>query len=735
MKREKQQLSTGHHKGLAQGPSSRTFCAMEKPSVMTVAKANGKRKPLAQFTRSPKHKTDCSGGAKLSGVKIPSRSDLRGKVSTRTTHRVKRKSFNFATWNIRTLQDTDTSDHAERRTATIAHELERLNIDIAALSETRLLEDGSLEDNNYTFFWKGLPAGSRKIHGVGFAIKNELVPMLSELPKGISERLMSLKYQLPDQTYVTVISAYAPTLDSEQEIKDAFYEQLEKTLRHIPKHQRIILLGDFNARVGRQAELWPGTIGKNGIGNVNANGEQLLNKCAEHNLVITNTVYRQRNKRKGTWCHPRSGHWHLIDYVIVKKSQLGEEHITKAISYVENWTDHRLVLSKMSMKLKPKYRKTISKTRTPRLNLERLSSPETKKTRCQKVEEKTTSLVINNEPETCWTKLRDILYEASETTLGTTRSRKNPDWFSENQEKIKDMLNAKHKAFQSLQSKPNDLHAQSQYRKFKQQVQSQIRAIKNAWWHSKAKEIQEFADQHDQRNFYNAVKQIYGVTHRKTCPIKDRNGNLLTAEEEIRERWKEHYSSILNLKTNIDTEVIKRIPKYEPDQSLDRAISVEEIKCAVGALKNHKAPGKDNIPAEVYKALSDTTLEHLKSVFNLIWNTGNVLQDFRDAQIVNIFKKKGSASDCSNYRGISLLSIGGKILARVMASRLLKHMDRIIPESQCGFRPQRGTIDLIFTLRQLQEKVKEQQTQMYIAFIDLAKAFDSLNREALWMIM
>ena len=87
------------------------------------------------------------------------------------------------------------------------------------LSGTRLLEEESLVDGNYTFFWKGLPNGSRKIHGVGFAIRNSLLPRLTELPHGISERLMTLKYQLSDKSEVHVISAYAPTLDADQQNK------------------------------------------------------------------------------------------------------------------------------------------------------------------------------------------------------------------------------------------------------------------------------------------------------------------------------------------------------------------------------------------------------------------------------------------------------------------------------------------------------------------------------------
>ncbi|CAG9767825.1 unnamed protein product [Ceutorhynchus assimilis] len=119
---------------------------------------------------------------------------------------------------------------------------------------------------------------------------------------------MTLKYQLQDQSFVHIFSVYAPTLNSEQQTKETFYEQLEHVLRHIPKSHRIILLGDLNARVGKNFNIWPNVIGTHGIGNINSNDELLLTKCFEHDLTITNTQFRQRNKYKGTWRQPRSGH-------------------------------------------------------------------------------------------------------------------------------------------------------------------------------------------------------------------------------------------------------------------------------------------------------------------------------------------------------------------------------------------------------------------------------------------
>ena len=110
---------------------------------------------------------------------------------------------------------------------------------------------------------------------------------------------------------------------------------------------------------------------------------------------------------------------------------------------------------------------------------------------------------------------------------------------------------------------------------------------------------------------------------------------------------------------------------------------------------------------------------------------------FKDATIIHLFKRKGNAQVCDNHRGISLLSIAGKILARVLLNRLNEHLERsgLLPESQYGFRKNRGTIDMIFTARQLQEKYQEQNVDLYMTFVDLTKAFDTVSREGLWKIM
>ena len=108
---------------------------------------------------------------------------------------------------------------------------------------------------------------------------------------------------------------------------------------------------------------------------------------------------------------------------------------------------------------------------------------------------------------------------------------------------------------------------------------------------------------------------------------------------------------------------------------------------------------------------------------------------FRDANIVHLYKIKGSWHDCNNHREISLLS-KGKILARIMLNRLIKYLEKgLLSEIQCGYHAGRGTIDMIFAARQIQEKCQEQNQDIYVTFVNLTKAFDTVSRDGLHQIM
>ena len=164
-----------------------------------------------------------------------------------------------ASWNVRTLLDKTKADRPERRTALVARELGRYNVNIAALSETRLPDKGQLTETGggYTFLWSGRSSDERREAGVGFAIlKTHHMRKLANILEGLSDRLMTMKLQLGNKKSATLISTYAPTMTNPEETKDKIYKELDALIAAVPQSDKLIVLGDFNARVGTDHQAW-----------------------------------------------------------------------------------------------------------------------------------------------------------------------------------------------------------------------------------------------------------------------------------------------------------------------------------------------------------------------------------------------------------------------------------------------------------------------------------------------
>ena len=122
------------------------------------------------------------------------------------------------------------------------------------------------------------------------------------------------------------------------------------TPTRVSTNDKLVVLGDFNARVGKDHHLWEEVIGHHGIRNCNANGQFLLGLCAEHQLIVTNTIFRLTNRQKTTWRHPRSKHWHILDYILTRARDRRYVRITQTMTGADDcWTDHRLLISRLTV--------------------------------------------------------------------------------------------------------------------------------------------------------------------------------------------------------------------------------------------------------------------------------------------------------------------------------------------------------------------------------------------------
>ena len=254
--------------------------------------------------------------------------------------------------------DNSKSDRPDRRTALVAKVLARCHVDISALSETRRANEVQLTEDGggYCFFWSGRTSEERREAGMGFAIRYRLISKLASLPRCLNDRLMVVQLQLTNMQKAALIGAYAPTMTNPERVTDQFYEQLDSLIEAVPKSEKLIILGDFNARVGTDHHTWAAVIGQQSTGKCNSNGLLLLQTSTAHELVITNTLLRLPTRNNTTWMHPRSKHWHLIDYAITRKKDESYVIVTESMCVAECWTDHRLLVSKLTLRIQPQRR-------------------------------------------------------------------------------------------------------------------------------------------------------------------------------------------------------------------------------------------------------------------------------------------------------------------------------------------------------------------------------------------
>eukprot|EP00105_Crassostrea_gigas_P003802 XP_011416773.1 PREDICTED: craniofacial development protein 2-like [Crassostrea gigas] len=149
---------------------------------------------------------------------------------------------------------------------------------------------------------KGNHSDEPKELGVGFAVKNSQLSTVEPDGEG-SELLLTLCLNTTTGP-ITLVSVYAPTLTSPPETKDLFYEKLSSVITNIPDKEQLILLGDFNARVGADNDSWPSCLGKFDVGKMNENGQRLLELCSYYNLCIANSFFMTKPQHKVSWRHP-----------------------------------------------------------------------------------------------------------------------------------------------------------------------------------------------------------------------------------------------------------------------------------------------------------------------------------------------------------------------------------------------------------------------------------------------
>nr|VZI48151.1 unnamed protein product [Spirometra erinaceieuropaei] len=371
-------------------------------------------------------------------------------------------------------------------TALVARELARYKVDIAALSDTRFSEQGQLE-----------------------------------------ERLRSADDQPRRRRKRQILRGSASPLGG------------------CAEGENLIVLGDFNARVGTDHTAWRGVLGPHGLRSSNDNGLLLLRTYAEHRLILTNTFLCLLEREKATWRHPGSHQWHLLDYVLVRRRDQRDVLVTKAIAGADGWTDHRLVISKMRIRLQPR-RRPQGKRSPGKLNVASFSWPAHHLQFSDELAQRLDNLPIaaatddataaETVPvENRWCQLRDTVQSTALAVLGRA-PRQHQDWFEDNDAAIRNLLAEKNRLHKAYVDHPADATKAALYRS-RRQLQQRLREMQDAWTARKSEEIQEYADRNEWEIIFSAIKAVYGPPTKVTAPLLSADGStLLTKKTKILQR-------------------------------------------------------------------------------------------------------------------------------------------------------------------------------------------------------
>lgn len=601
-------------------------------------------------------------------------------------------TFKICTYNVRSLASIER--HLE-----LSYALENINWDIMGLSEVRKQGCNIEEYQKHILCYKGQTKG---LHGVGFLIKKEHKDKITAF-QGISERVALLQLTLEDLS-ITLIQVYAPTEKSSEEEINQFYNDIEKA--HLLSDDIVLVMGDFNAKIGCPRVEESFIMGKYGIGERNERGERLIDFAAENKLSIMNTFFKKKESRKWTWISPDKKTKNEIDFILTNSPKIVTN--IEVLSNMRYPSDHRPVRANILLRLPRKSRKNFKSP--PYI-------PKTEKDIKVYVDNLKTHLgSVQSEPADVQT-YNNLIAEsiAASLKINSTALKRRHKIFSEETEELirrrTELIHTKHK----------DKEMKNELRKLFKETKRSIKKDYNNYRHEV---ITRNLNKH--KSTKKAFKEL---TLQKTWIQKlHKNSEETKTRQDVKEHATNFYKELYRSR---DKEEMEQTIAVEFTSNPIEPIAEKEVYDSIKKLKNEKSPGPDGLSNEAVKLGAPVLTRHLTQLFNMVLDTETVPKQWCTSDIILLYKK-GDPLDIGNYRPISLLASIYKLFASIVLKRITHRIDTSQPIEQAGFRSGYSTTDHIQTLEQVIEKYSEFNRPLYVAFIDYSKAFDSISHSSIW---
>ena len=472
-----------------------------------------------------------------------------------------------------------------------------------------------------------------------------------------------------------------------------------------------------------------GIVGKWGVPGVNENGECLVDLCAERGLFLANTFFEHKMIHRYTWRRGRGNEEQksLIDYVVIDDRMKGMVDDAKVVRGMFPDSDHFAVLAKVRAQVGWVWKKERV-TSVMRVAKERLREVEFREKYKEgmarvwdQVREEIGRMVDVGD---AFQRLKDSMLEVVESVCGRKRertgNRKGHAWWTKD---IEDAIREKKIAYDKLNERNISARVRRErkekYRDCKTRVRRLIRESR--------KRVDEEFGRKLSSSFKENKKLFWKETRRergeKRCGgerVKSREGIVLREGEEVRERWREHFEGLGAVNSEREAVITCMGMSGGGGRPIEQGmITKREVRRAIERLKLGKAAGADGITAEMLKFGGEPVIEWMHKVCSLAWQEGRVPDDWVRAILVPVYKGKGAKDECGNYRGISLLSIPGKVYGRIIIERVREITEEKISKEQGGFMKGKGCIDQIFSVKMLVEKYLGKGKKLYAAFMDL----------------
>lgn len=639
-------------------------------------------------------------------------------IQRRPKLRKRINELKFATWNVRTLLRPGALEE-------LKEEAIKYNIDLIALQEVRWPTSGFIEQRSHSLFHTEAKGG---VFGNGFLISKKLRNQIIDF-KPVSETICKLRLRAKFYN-ISIVNVHAPTEGKDESIKAAFYNKLEKIIDELPKYDMKIILGDFNAKIGKE-KIYQPTIGKHSLHEEsNENGKFLIELATIHNLKISSTYFPHKSIHKHTWKSPDSLTMNQIDHVLVTSRHVKNILDIKSCRGANMDSDHYMVRIKIACRISLKNQRTKGKV-SEKWQLSDLKNKKTLSDYQEQLQKYLQTKPHNEvDVENMWQNVKDSIISAAEIVVNKQTTSNKKKWFDD---ECKLAVAKKNTARIKLLQR-NTRSTANDYNNLKKAAYKLCRKKKRQYFKDKLEVMEEAQQRRDVKNFYSGIQANKKVHARqKSSLVRNKDGHLVTGSD-IVDVWANHFKNLLNPTSLIDhqqqNESIHMLQRTDELESP----TIDEVAEAIQKLNNNKASGIDNIPAEFIKSGNPPLLQRIHLLIAKIWESEQLPEDWKTVTLVPVYKK-GDPWCCNNYRGISLLCITYKVLATILYKKLMPLVESSLGDYQCGFRRNRSTIDQIFTIRQILEKNWEYARRTFCLFIDFKTAYDSVVREEVWKYM